>query len=317
MTRPLRLEHHDAFWHIHQRGNERRDIFLDDADRIKFLTLLGVTCEKYRWRLLTYVLMTNHYHLVIQTPDLTLSSGMHWLDQTYAQFFNRRHERVGHLFQGRFTSHLIQKGPHLNEVLRYVVLNPVRAAMVDDPADYRWSAHRSLMGRAPSPDFLDDSWVLALDPDPVTARGIYTSHVAERIANPRSVWDELQGQIYLGSAEWVDDIRPIIEEEERSREHPRTQRLPITTSIESVATAVGTVLLRSKPGSMQSRDMFHLATALICRDRALRRAGEVASALGYRSPSSAARIAKKAARRFEEDEQFRQIVQQAIEQLRK
>jgi putative transposase len=130
MARPLRLEHPGGVWHITSRGNERRDIFHTDRDRLRFLEFLSKAARRYNWTVYAYVLMSNHFHLVIETPEMTLSRGMHWLNGVYAQWFNRTRDRVGHLFQGRPKAILIEREGYLLEVLRYVALNPVRARMV-------------------------------------------------------------------------------------------------------------------------------------------------------------------------------------------
>ena len=130
MARPLRLEFENALYHITSRGNERRSIFRSDRDRKTFLAFLGQTAQRFGWSITAYVLTTNHFHLVIQTPQPNLSRGMHWLNSTYAGWFNRSRKRCGHLFQGRFKAFLIEKEAYFAEVLRYVVLNPVRAHMV-------------------------------------------------------------------------------------------------------------------------------------------------------------------------------------------
>jgi len=130
MSRQLRIEYPGAIWHVTSRGNERRDIFRDDDDRHRFLRLLGKVVVIRRWNLHAWVLMANHYHLLIETPEIGLSRGVKWLNQRYAQAFNERHGRVGHLFQGRFKSVLVQREGHLLELLRYIVLNPVRCGIV-------------------------------------------------------------------------------------------------------------------------------------------------------------------------------------------
>jgi len=134
MSRPLRLEFEGAFWHVTSRGNERKDIFRGDGDRLLFLSLLAAAVKRFRWRLHEYCLMTNHYHLVIETPFRTLAKGMHWLNSEYVRIFNKRYERVGHLFQGRYKGILVDEQNYLDEVRRYTVLNPIRAGMVADPA---------------------------------------------------------------------------------------------------------------------------------------------------------------------------------------
>ena len=129
MARPLRLEYPGAIYHITSRGNARADIFLDDSDRELFLSILADTVDHYNWLCHAYCLMGNHYHLLIETPDPNLSLGMRHLNGVYTQTFNRSHKRVGHLFQGRYKAVLVEKGTHLLELCRYIVLNPVKANM--------------------------------------------------------------------------------------------------------------------------------------------------------------------------------------------
>src|SRR4051794_2665905 len=137
MSRPLRLEFPGSLWHITQRGNERRPMFYTDDDRCHFLDLLAEAVERFKWIVTAYALMPNHYHLLLELiEDDTLSRGMKWLNGTYAQWFNRKHARVGHLVQGRFHGFLIDRETYFLEVLRYVVLNPVRAKIVRYPEEY-------------------------------------------------------------------------------------------------------------------------------------------------------------------------------------
>lgn len=132
MARPLRLEFTGALYHVTARGNERRRIFLGngDDDRVTFLEVLGRTCERFHWICHAYCLMTNHYHLVVETPDANLSKGVRQLNGVYTRYVNRSHGRVGHLFQGRFKGILVERDSYLLELARYVVLNPVRARIV-------------------------------------------------------------------------------------------------------------------------------------------------------------------------------------------
>jgi putative transposase len=109
VSRPLRLEYPGAVWHVTSRGNERRDVFRDDEDRGRFLAVLAWTVGLFRWRLHAYVLMGNHYHLLLETPEPTLSRGMRQLNGVYTRAFNRRHRRSGHLFQGRFKAIVVEK----------------------------------------------------------------------------------------------------------------------------------------------------------------------------------------------------------------
>lgn len=160
MARPLRLQLPDAIYHVSARGNERAAIFRGDGDRRHFLELLANAVKDEHWRVLCYCLMTNHYHLLVQTPFPTLSRGMRQLNGVYAQSFNRRHARVGHLFQGRFGARIVQADEHLLVTVRYVVRNPVRARLCADPGEWRWSSHRAALGTAP-PWFLDREGLLS------------------------------------------------------------------------------------------------------------------------------------------------------------
>jgi REP element-mobilizing transposase RayT len=145
---------------VFSRGNRRQEIHLDAIDRCWFLERLEEVVVGFGWLLHAYCLMPNHYHLVLETPEPNLSAGMHRLNFLTAQSFNRRHDVDGHLFQGRFHSPLVETEPHLIELSRYVVLNPVRAGLVGHPADWRWSSYRATAGLCPSPPFLTVDTVL-------------------------------------------------------------------------------------------------------------------------------------------------------------
>ncbi len=163
MTRPLRIEYAGAVYHITSRGNEKKAVFKDDQDRINFLNTLQHVNKRYNWLCHAYCMMDNHYHLLIETPDGNLALGMRQLNGVYTQLFNKRHQRTGHLFQGRYKSILIQKDSHLLEVCRYVVLNPVRARMVERPEVWKWSSYRATAGRelpATWPDHGLGSWTI-------------------------------------------------------------------------------------------------------------------------------------------------------------
>lgn len=154
MARPLRLTFPGALYHVMARGNARQAIFLDAGDRIRFLDVLARAGDRYRWICLAYCLMDNHYHLVIETPLANLSLAMRHLNGVYAQAFNRRHERCGHVFQGRFRSILVEKEGYLLAACRYVVGNPVRAGLCRSPGEWPWSSYRPTAGLEAAPPFL-------------------------------------------------------------------------------------------------------------------------------------------------------------------
>ena len=144
----------DALCHITTRGAGGAAIYVDDRDRELFLFMLGSVVSRGRWLCFTYCLMTNHYHLVVQTPEPNLDAGMQWLNGQYSRAFNRRHGRRGHLFGSRYRIRLVERDAHLLEAARYVVLNPVRAGVCADPADWPWSSHAATLGTARAPRFL-------------------------------------------------------------------------------------------------------------------------------------------------------------------
>ncbi len=180
MARIARLDFDGAFHHVTNRGNRGADIFLDDADRRAFLGHLAEAARRHGWHCHGYCLMGNHYHLLLETPQATLSRGMQWLSSVTTQRFNRRHEVRGHLFQGRFHSVLVERDSHFLQTLRYIALNPVRAGLVARAGDWPWSHHRALAGLAPAPESLstEGPWQ-QIAPDIEAVRRVYAEFVAE------------------------------------------------------------------------------------------------------------------------------------------
>ncbi len=146
MARPIRIEFEGALYHVTSRGDRREAIYEDDGDRARFLELLGEVAGGFNWVVHAYCLMSNHYHLLIETPDGNLSKGMRQLNGVFTQYSNRRHRRTGHLFQGRYKAILVDADRYLLELARLVVLNPVRAGMVADAGDWPWSSNGAMVG---------------------------------------------------------------------------------------------------------------------------------------------------------------------------
>ncbi len=224
MARPLRIEYPGAVYHVTSRGNARQDMVVDDRDRSQFLALLAHVVDRFGWHCHAYCLMDNHYHLLIETPQPNLSRGMRQLNGRYTQTFNRRHDRVGHLFQGRFTAILVEKEAHLLELCRYVVLNPVRAKLVKHPRLWSWSSYRVTGGESGVPTWVTTDWILGQFSQRVrSAQEKYRTFVAEGRDGPRP-WEQLTGQIYLGSDEFVAQHQPNRVIQEIPRRQTQTHR---------------------------------------------------------------------------------------------
>ena len=162
MARPLRIEYPGALYHLMARGNARAAIYKDDQDRQAFSDNLGRVAERCDWCVWAWCLLDNHYHLLIETRQATLARGMREVNGVYSQAFNRRHRRVGHVLQGRYKAVLVERDAYLLELSRYIVLNPVRASLVERAGDWCWSSYRGVMGKAVAPDWLAVDATLAL-----------------------------------------------------------------------------------------------------------------------------------------------------------
>ncbi len=228
MARPLRLEFSGALYHITSRGNARENIFLDQTDRKIFLSILSDTVTRFNWVVHAYCLMLNHYHLLLETPDPNLSQGMRQLNGVYTQAFNRRHQRVGHIFQGRYKSILVEKGTHLLELCRYIVLNPIKAGFVDRPESWRWSSYKATAGTDKAADFLTTDWVWGQFSQKIPkAKKRYTAFVSSGMkSESESPWRKLQGQIFFGSTQFISQMRSLLGEKKKIGEIPKTQRYP-------------------------------------------------------------------------------------------
>ncbi len=154
MARKPRQEIANGIFHVYARGNNRAELFVDGVDRRKYLALLARVVRVQRWHVLGYCLMPNHIHLLVETPDANLAAGMHGLHSPYAQLFNKRHGRVGHVFQGRYGAALIEDESYFVTIVRYIAVNPATAGLVDVPADWPWSSHRAIAGLDVSPPWL-------------------------------------------------------------------------------------------------------------------------------------------------------------------
>ena len=224
MARPLRIEYDGAVCHITTRGNDRKAIYKDDQDRAVFLDILADTARKFNWLCHAYCLMNNHYHLVIETPDGNLTKGMRQLNGVYTQTYNRKHKRVGHIFQGRYKAILIEIESYLLEVCRYLVLNPVRAKAVDHPGQWQWSSYRATVGKDKPHACLTTDWVLRqFGAKRAEAQKTYKEFVEAGIGE-KALWTKVKGQSILGDDEFVGRLIGYVKRQQDIREIPKSQR---------------------------------------------------------------------------------------------
>jgi putative transposase len=236
MARPIRIEFEGALYHVTSRGDRREAIYEDDADRGRFLELLGDVAAAFNWVVHAYCLMSNHYHLLIETPDANLSKGMRQLNGVFTQYSNRRHRRTGHLFQGRYKAILVDADSYLLELSRYVVLNPVRAGMVADAGDWPWSSYGAMVGAQASPPWLAINGLLsAFARTRAEARRRYMQFVAAG-GGSAPIWQHLNRQVYLGGDAFVQRMQDKAGELD-AIDVPRAQRRPPPPSLEVIAAA--------------------------------------------------------------------------------
>ena len=234
MARPLRIEYDGALYHVTSRGNERKAIFKHDGDRKMFLDMLAQVNKRFHWICHAYCLMDNHYHLVIETPDGNLSKGMRQLNGIYTQAYNKRHARVGHLFQGRFKGILVQKDSHFLEVCRYVVLNPVRAKTISHPRHYKWSSYQATAGIAYAhPSLTADEILGHFGQRRAAAPEKYREFIQDGI-DSRSIWEELEAQSLLGVEGFAEGLRHLVAEKQQMREIPKGQRFAGRPTLEKL-----------------------------------------------------------------------------------
>ena len=247
MSRPVRIEYHGAIHHVTSRGggirpqkvsrqnevhlpwedarkvprerpqgvsgrqaDQPRQVFRDQEDRAVFLNTLGNVVERFNWLLHSYVLMDDHYHLVVEVPDANLSRGMRQLNGAYTLYFNRRYQQHGSIFQGRFKSILFEKKKYLLPVCRHVVINPSRLSESHSYASWLWSSHRAVGGQVKAPAFLHVADILSrFGKQPKSCQRKYRQYIRQGIGLP-SPLDGRSHQILLGSPAFVRAMEPIL-----------------------------------------------------------------------------------------------------------
>lgn len=299
MARPLRIEYAGAVYHVTARGNARQEIVRQDADRQRLRDGLARTVIRYGWELMAYVLMSNHLHLFMRTPQPNLSAGMQYLLSGYANWFSRRHRRPGHLFQGRFKAKLVEDESYFWEVSRYVHLNPVRTArrLVARPAEWPWSSYAGYVRRRDRVDWVAYDVVLSAwqgeagGSDAARAyRRFVEAGLKEPVTNPFRA--AAFGWI-LGSRQFVDSLRQRLRGE-RAREAVPQQRPLTSLEVEDVLQTVAHYYGANRASFTNRRGGTARAVAAwLARRLTTATLTELAPAFGLSHPGSVSNLTRK------------------------
>lgn len=208
MARKPRIDAVGALYHVITRGNNRQALFRNDGDRDRYLAILGQAQRHFALRIYAYTLMPNHVHILLELTKGKLAKCMQVIQQRYAQYINRKYRRVGHVYQGRYRAIVCERDPYLVALVRYLHLNPVRAGLARDPAEYVWSSHLAYLGRRAAPVILTTSVVLgAFDANVPRARRAYARFVGEALeAGHVPEFYAVQEQQILGSDRFSEEI---------------------------------------------------------------------------------------------------------------
>lgn len=345
MARPVRIDVVGGWYHVTARGNERRAIFYDDEDRRHFVELAGELAERFGLQVHAYVLMRNHYHLLVESSQANLSRAMQWVNVSYSVWFNRRHRRAGHLFQGRFKAIILDRDESALELSRYVHLNPVRvgrlgldkaaqqrshaalggtpdAAMVarriGELRRYRWSSYPAYAGLQPPPSWLECATVLALLGGRAGKgqRTAYRRFVEEAVREGLvpSPWERLQAGVVLGGNGFVGRLRTRLRGNDKEQSGLRHLKGRPTWE---QAVRVVERLKGEKWESFRDRhgDSGRDLALYLGRKRCGLKLAELASRSGGIDYVSVATAVRRFARRAAKDSKRAHLISQACEQL--
>ena len=303
MARPLRIEYEGAFYHVMNRGLERREILQEERDYEKFLELLEDTHQQYHFKVHSYCLMPNHYHLYLETPQGDLSRGMRHIDGIYTQVFNKRRRRVGPLFQGRYKAIVVEKESYSLEISRYIHLNPVKAKMVERPEQWKWSSYRMFLGKEKKREFLETDWLLGqFAKKGMRARGLFHQFTLEGLKESWEPGKEKQGCV-LGGMDFCNWVRHEFLEEKEDGEIPELRQWQKKASLEEIEEVI------SKLSETETRIKKKL------RIYAMRKYGglslkEIGEKMGGVSYSGVSRVVERLETEMEKNLRVRRLVEQ-------
>lgn len=322
MPRRLRIEYPGAIYHVMARGNARQDIVQDDDDRTRLRDDLARATGCFEWELVAYVLMSNHFHLLLKTPRPNLGRGMQRLLSAYSLWNGRRRRRPGHLFQGRYRAESIEDEMYYWTVSRYIHLNPVRAGLVARPEDWEWSSFPGYARRSRRADWVAHDSLLAAwsgefggrEPAPA-----YRRFVASGIKNPPAspFRDAFDGWI-LGSSRFVSRLRSALDElsgETRSMvpEARRLRGLRPEEILDAVAAYYG--VERSSLARPGDPHLARAVAAWLCRRHTQATLRQLAEPLGLSRPDSVPNLTRRIDAKIKSSPQIAQEVREILNQI--
>jgi REP element-mobilizing transposase RayT len=320
MPRRLRIQYPGAIYHLMARGNGRQHIVRDDADRDRLQQELGRAVARCGWRVYAFVILSNHFHVVLQTPRPNLARGMQTFLSSYANAWARRHRFVGHVLQGRYRAELVEDETYLWTVTRYVHLNPVRARLVEHPAAWRWSSYPGYADRRRRLEWVAAEELLASwagefgGSDPATAyRRYVTAGLAEPPASP---WSGAHHGWILGSQEFAERMGELVRgspPRERRREWRSIQGMDLGRVCEVVCREYEVDL--SELSRRGSRHEARAALAYLARRRTTASHGRLAELLGVSRPDSVPNLTRRFSRWLAQREAVRERLEALEDQL--
>jgi putative transposase len=311
MARPLRIEYEGAVYHVTARGNERGKIFFSKRDYEKFKEYIAAAKERYGFILHAYVLMTNHYHLIIETPEKNLSKIMHYINSSYTTYTNVKRKRSGHLFQGRYKGILVDKDNYLLELSRYLHLNPVRVNMVQKPEEYPHSSYRSYttgqVEAIVSRDTILEMMTTKRKEAPDRYRNFVESALGEEIISPLQ---KVYGGMMLGDEGFVRDALARLEIERlETPEVSHGKALRSTTGLEEIMSACCVHFEVAKEEIMRDkRSEARKACIYLMKKHTCATNRDIAELFGTLSYSAVAKISQYFSKQLEEDKSLRERI---------
>lgn len=312
MGRQLRILIPGAVYHVTSRGNERKNIFKDDMDRNMLLKTLGEVKKKYDFKILAFVLMSNHYHFLLKTEKPNLPVIMQYLNTSYGIYFNQKYRRIGHLFQSRYHSILVEYGPNIKEVARYMHLNPIRANIVETLPEYEWSSHAQFVGIRDTgiadPEYVlryfnDSSKKVVEEYEAYMADGSWKDRDGDRIG--------AYGGYILGSEDFVKRIKLLIKDKSISAEIANRTRLKNIYDADQIITAVAGYYNRTRKDLIEKKGRWNrekqVLMYLLSKD-AGKNNTEIAAILNGMHHGSIGRSIAGVVREIEENKKTRQEV---------